>query len=81
VLKTMWNMPAELLRTSVANDGAEHIDERLASGSLGQMIEAFDEHDDPDADAIVIKCAGRDRTITSQEIRDLRRDLITAKAA
>lgn len=78
MLKTMWNMPAELLRTSFADDEAKH-DERLASGSLGQMIDAFDEHGG--SEAIVIKCAGRDRAITSQEIRDLRRDLITTKAA
>ncbi|MGA1799758.1 hypothetical protein VH567_13375 [Sphingomonas sp. 4RDLI-65] len=81
MLKTMWNMPAELLRTGVDADDAESGDERLASGSLKQMIEAFDEHDGGEAEAIVIKCAGRDRPITAHEIRGLRRGQVAAAEA
>ena len=77
MLKTMWNMPAELLRTGAPDDDeAAPVDERLAAGSLEQMIEAFAALDKQDAEAALIKCAGRDRPITSQEIRDLRRDPI-----
>ncbi|MBE2990959.1 hypothetical protein IFR23_02915 [Sphingomonas sp. CFBP 13603] len=81
MLKTMWNMPAALLRTSTSDDGTACGDEQLASGSLEQMIGAFDAQEGTDVDAIVIKCAGRDRPITAQEIRDLRRDRVTTKAA
>lgn len=76
MLKTMWNMPAELLRTGAPDDEAAPVDERLAAGSLEQMIEAFAALDEEEAEAALIKCAGRDRPITSQEIRDLRRDRI-----
>jgi hypothetical protein len=81
VLKTMWNMPAELVRTSTADEETGQAGERIASGSLEQMIEAFDEHEGGELEGVIIKCAGRDRPITSQEIRDLRRHRITAKAA
>ena len=43
------------------------------------MIEAFGKLDDEEAEAALIKCAGRDRPITSQEIRDLRRDQFMTK--
>jgi len=81
VLKTMWNMPAELLRTGATDDDVAPVDEKLAAGSLEQMIEAFGKLDDEEAEAALIKCAGRDRPITSQEIRDLRRDRITTDTA
>ncbi len=74
MLKTMWNMPAELLREAPDNDGvtieeAKHV----ASGSLEQMVEAFGKYDGEEAERLIIKCAGRDRPITSLEIRDLRK--------
>ncbi len=55
MLKTMWNMPAALLRTSTSDDGTACGDEQLASGSLEQMIGAFDAQEGTDVDAIVIK--------------------------
>lgn len=81
MLKTMWNMPAELLRASVVDDETAHPDERIASGSLEQMIDAFDEHESGELEGVIIKCAGRDRPITTQEIRDLRRNRVTTKSA
>lgn len=81
MLKTMWNMPAELVRTSTTDEEAGQADERIASGSLEQMIKAFDEHEGAQLEGVIIKCAGRDRPITSQEIRDLRRHRVTARAA
>ena len=81
VLKTMWNMPAELLRTGASDDDAAPSDERLATGSLEQMIAAFAALDEEEAEAALIKCAGRDRPITAQEIRDLRRDRIPASTS
>ena len=74
MLKTMWNMPAELLREASDNDGVaiEEI-EPVDSGSLEQMVEAFGKYDGEEAERLIIKCAGRDRPITSLEIRDLRR--------
>lgn len=65
MFKTMWNMPAKLLRLG------EDRTEPLASGSLGAMIRAAEDHD-PD-ETLVIQCAGRDRPITWPEIEGLKR--------
>jgi len=74
VLKTMWNMPAKLLREAVDDDDPDIENaEPVASGSLEQMVEAFGQYDAKDAEHLIIECAGRDRPITSLEIRDLRR--------
>ena len=74
MLKTMWNMPAELLREAPDNDGVTIEEtEHVASGSLEQMVEAFGTYDGEEAERLIIKCAGRDRPITSLEIRDLRK--------
>ena len=75
MLKTMWNMPATLMRESAANDDDEvevEVEEALATGSLHEMVEAFDEYDDAASQGLFIKCAGRDRPITWPEVRDLR---------
>lgn len=73
MLKTMWNMPAKLLRESAHNDARDLNENKpIASGSLEQMVEAFSEYDASEAERLIIKCAGRDRPITSLEIRDLR---------
>lgn len=71
MLKTMWNMPAKVWRDDVVEDEGEH--EPVASGSLADMVRAFDGYDDAEAASLIIKCAGRDRPITWEEIRDLRR--------
>ena len=74
MLKTMWNMPAELLREASDNDGvANEETEHVASGSLEQMVDAFGKYDGEEAERLIIKCAGRDRPITSLEIRDIRK--------
>ncbi len=73
VLKTMWNMPAKLLRESAANDDEAEVEQAVATGSLQEMIEAFDEYDDAASQGLFIKCAGRDRPITWLEVKDLRR--------
>lgn len=73
MLRTMWNMPAKLLRESAANDDEAAAEDALASGSLQEMVEAFDEYDDAESEGLFIKCAGRDRPITWLEVRDLRR--------
>jgi hypothetical protein len=72
MLKTMWNMPAKLLRESASVDESAPVDEPVASGSLAQMVEAFAAIDPAEVDGLIIKCAGRDRPITSAEVRDLR---------
>jgi hypothetical protein len=71
VLKTMWNMPATVVREFAAND--EDASEPVASGSLKEMVQSFDGYDDTEAAGLIIRCAGRDRPITWSEIRDLRR--------
>ncbi len=74
MLKTMWNMPAKLLREAADDDDpAIEKTEPVASGSLEQMVEAFGQYDAKEAEHLIIECAGRDRPITSLEIRDLRR--------
>jgi hypothetical protein len=70
VLKTMWNMPAQLLRRSA--DDIDGDDEPLAAGSLTEMVDAFGERDEVGTADLIIKCAGRDRPISAEEIRDLR---------
>lgn len=70
MLKTMWNMPAQLLRRNA--DDTDGDDEPLAAGSLTEMVEAFGERDEAGTGSLIIKCAGRDRAISAQEIRDLR---------
>jgi hypothetical protein len=72
MLKTMWNMPAKLLRESASDGEATLEDEPVASGSLAQMVEAFAAIDPAEVEGLIIKCAGRDRPITSAEVRDLR---------
>ncbi|MDY1007031.1 hypothetical protein [Sphingomonas sp. CFBP9019] len=78
MFKTMWKMPAKLLRRAVAEssvDGenaAPVADEQIASGSLEDMIKAADELAAEDADALTIECVGRDRPITWAEIQGLR---------
>ncbi|HXH14795.1 MAG TPA: hypothetical protein VNJ10_01540 [Sphingomonas sp.] len=64
-------MPAKVWR----DDAVEGDDEQepVASGSLADMVRAFEGYDDAEAASLVIKCAGRDRPITWEEIRDLRR--------
>lgn len=71
MLKTMWNMPAKVLREYAANDA--DIGKPIASGSLQDMVEVFGGYDDSEAAGLIIQCAGRDRPITWAEIRDLRR--------
>jgi hypothetical protein len=66
VFKTMWNMPAKLLRK-------DDTDAPIASGSLEEMIEAVEAMGANDAQDLIIACVGRDRPITWPEIRDLRR--------
>ena len=78
MLKTMWNIPAKVWREEAANDEDAH--EPVASGSLADMVRAFDDYDDADAANLIIKCAGRDRPITWEEIRDLRHTDETAAA-
>jgi hypothetical protein len=68
VFKTMWNMPAKLLRTDEDTDAAP-----VASGSLEDMINAAEAMGVEEAQGLVIACVGRDRLITWPEIRDLRR--------
>ena len=77
VLKTMWNMPAKVVREHAPNE--EDIGKSVASGSLQEMVRAFDGYDDVEAADLIIQCAGRDRPITWDEIRDLRR--IEAKSS
>jgi hypothetical protein len=72
VLKTMLNMPAKLMRETDENDDAAQDNEPIASGSLAQMVQAFTALDPAEVEGLVIKCAGRDRPITSAEARDLR---------
>lgn len=78
VFKTMWKMPAKLVRrgvTEVPADGetaAPVEDQQIATGSLEDMIKAADELAADDADALIIECAGRDRPITWAEIQGLR---------
>jgi hypothetical protein len=78
VFKTMWKMPAKLLRRAVTEspvDGEDAVpiaDEQLATGSLEDMIKAADELAAEDADALIIECVGRDRPITWAEIQGLR---------
>lgn len=76
MLKTMWNMPAKVWREDATQD--ENAGEPVASGSLADMIRAFDGYDDVEAASLIITCAGRDRPITWEEIRDLRRDRATS---
>lgn len=73
MLKTMWNMPARLMRGNAANDDEADAEGALASGSLQEMVKAFDEYDDAESQNLFITCAGRDRPITWIEVRDLRR--------
>ena len=72
MFKTMWNMPAKLLRlndeSDVPGDGTT-----IASGSLEEMVEAADELGADEAQRVIITCVGRDRPISWAEIRDLRR--------
>lgn len=68
MFKTMWNMPAKLLRKHEESD-----DETVATGSLEAMIEAAEAMAEDDAQELIITCVGRDRPITWPEIRDLRR--------
>lgn len=70
MFKTMWNMPAKLLRL---NDDAPADGTTIASGSLEEMIEAADELGADEAERVIITCVGRDRPISWAEIRDLRR--------
>jgi hypothetical protein len=78
VFKTMWKMPAKLLRRGVAEspvDGEDAVpgtDEQIATGSLEDMIKAADELSAEDADSLIIECVGRDRPITWAEIQGLR---------
>ncbi|MBC3942654.1 hypothetical protein [Sphingomonas albertensis] len=72
MLKTMLNMPAKLMREANGDDDAAQEHEPVASGSLVQMVEAFTALDPAEVEGLVIKCAGRDRPITSAEVRDLR---------
>ncbi len=67
MFKTMWNMPAKLVRKDEDDDAP------VASGSLEAMIEAAEAMGADEAQDLVIKCVGRDRPITWPEIRDLRR--------
>lgn len=76
MLKTMWNMPAKVLRDDAADD--ENGQEPVASGSLADMVRAFDGYDEAEAAGLIIRCAGRDRPITWDEIRDLRHVSATA---
>jgi hypothetical protein len=71
VFKTMWNMPAKLLRKT-DSDGPTDA-EPVASGSLEDMIAAAEAMGPDDAKDMIIRCVGRDRPITWAEIRDLRR--------
>lgn len=71
MLKTMWNIPAKVVREHAANE--EDVGKSVASGSLQEMVRAFDGYDDAEAADLIIQCAGRDRPITWEEIRDLRR--------
>ena len=66
MFKTMWNMPAKLLRKS--DESAP-----VASGSLEEMIETAEAMGADEAQELFIRCVGRDRPITWPEIRDLRR--------
>ncbi|MEG3085103.1 hypothetical protein U1707_15740 [Sphingomonas sp. PB2P12] len=75
MLKTLWNMPAKIWRDDAADDktaGNKDAGEPVASGSLADMVRAFDGYDD--AETLMITCAGRDRPITAAEVRDLRRN-------
>jgi hypothetical protein len=74
VFKTMWNMPAKLLRKDDESDAGAPV----ASGSLEEMIEAAEAMGADEAEAMFIKCVGRDRPITWPEIRDLRRTGVDA---
>ncbi|MEG3165441.1 hypothetical protein U1701_12635 [Sphingomonas sp. PB2P19] len=74
MFKTMWNMPAKLLRT---NDDAD--DAPVATGSLEDMIKTAEAMGAEEAQGLIIACVGRDRPITWPEIRDLRH--ATADAA
>jgi hypothetical protein len=78
MLKTMLNMPAKLIRQADENDAAVQDDEPIASGSLAQMVEAFTALDPSEVEGLIIKCAGRDRPITTAEARDLRLTAVTA---
>lgn len=78
MFKTMWNMPAQLLRLGERTDDVAQIDpetvgEPVATGSLEDMIKTADEFDADEGERLVIRCAGRDRPITWTEIRGLRR--------
>lgn len=79
VFKTMWKMPAKLLRCRAVDGSAGEMpqDEPIASGSLEEMIKAADalgaqDGAAEDARTLVIKCVGRDRPITWSEITGLR---------
>ena len=72
MFKTMWKMPAKLIRRGVEHDGVTPPDEQIASGSLEEMIKAADAIEDDAGEAMVIECVGRDRPITWAEIQGLR---------
>ncbi len=71
MFKTMWNMPAKLLRKDDSEVPADP--EPVASGSLEAMIAAAEAMGADEAKDMIIRCVGRDRPITWAEIRDLRR--------
>ena len=75
VFKTMWKMPAKLLRRSPSEDVAAteaSVDDQIAAGSLEDMIKTADGLGDAGGDDLVIECVGRDRPITWAEIQGLR---------
>lgn len=72
MFKTMWNMPAKLLRKKADSDAPVDA-EPVASGSLEEMVEAAEAMGADEAKDMIIACVGRDRPITWPEIRDLRR--------
>lgn len=74
MFKTMWKMPAKLLRRSPddATAGEPRVDDQIATGSLEDMIKAADNLADEGGDDLVIQCVGRDRPISWSEIQGLR---------
>lgn len=73
MFKTMWNMPAKLLRQ---DDEADAEPMAVASGSLEEMVDAAEAMGAEDPRELSIACVGRDRPITWPEIRDLRRGTV-----
>jgi hypothetical protein len=71
VFKTMWNMPAKLLRKDDSDTPSDA--DPVASGSLEDMVAAAEAMGADEAKDLIIRCVGRDRPITWAEIRDLRR--------